>query len=96
MQRVTGDDRCERLIPNPQADLAEQAVDSHLFDEPPETIASAQRHDDARRPLARSRLGLGRWRLTGEQAATTLGVSPRTADALWAYARAWLFDHLGG
>ena len=33
--------------------------------------------------------------LTGEQAAATLGVSPRTADALWAYARAWLFDHLG-
>jgi len=34
--------------------------------------------------------------LTGDQAAVTLGVSPRTADALWAYARAWLFDHLGG
>jgi RNA polymerase sigma factor (TIGR02999 family) len=34
--------------------------------------------------------------LTGEQAATALGVAPRTADALWAYARAWLFDHLGG
>jgi RNA polymerase sigma factor (TIGR02999 family) len=34
--------------------------------------------------------------LTGEQAAAALGVSPRTADALWAYARAWLFDHLGG
>ncbi|HJZ55273.1 MAG TPA: ECF-type sigma factor, partial [Gemmataceae bacterium] len=34
--------------------------------------------------------------LTGEQAAADLGVSPRTADALWAYARAWLLDHLGG
>ena len=34
--------------------------------------------------------------LTGEQAAATLGVSPRTVDALWAYARAWLVDHLGG
>jgi len=34
--------------------------------------------------------------LTGEQAAEVLGVSARTADALWAYARAWLFDHLGG
>jgi RNA polymerase sigma factor (TIGR02999 family) len=34
--------------------------------------------------------------LTGDQAAAVLGVSPRTADALWAYARAWLFDHLGG
>src|SRR5262245_37891843 len=34
--------------------------------------------------------------LTGDEAAAALGVSPRTADALWAYARAWLFDHLGG
>jgi len=34
--------------------------------------------------------------LTGEQAAAVLGVSARTADSLWAYARAWLFDHLGG
>ena len=34
--------------------------------------------------------------LTGDQAAAALGVSPRTADSLWAYARAWLYDHLGG
>jgi RNA polymerase sigma factor (TIGR02999 family) len=30
------------------------------------------------------------------QAATALGVSPRSADALWAYARAWLLRALGG
>jgi len=30
--------------------------------------------------------------LTGDQAAAALGVSPRAADSLWAYARAWLFD----
>lgn len=34
--------------------------------------------------------------LTGEESAAALDISPRTADALWAYARAWLFDHLGG
>ena len=34
--------------------------------------------------------------LTGDEAAAALGVSPRTADFLWAYARAWLYDHLGG
>ena len=34
--------------------------------------------------------------LTGDEAAAALGVSPRTADAIWAYARAWLYDHLGG
>jgi RNA polymerase sigma factor (TIGR02999 family) len=32
--------------------------------------------------------------LTVAQAAGALGVSPRTADFLWAYARAWLLRHL--
>jgi RNA polymerase sigma factor (TIGR02999 family) len=32
--------------------------------------------------------------LTGEQAAEVLGISPRSADLLWAYARAWLFEKL--
>jgi RNA polymerase sigma factor (TIGR02999 family) len=30
------------------------------------------------------------------EAATALGVSPRSADFLWAYARAWLLRSLGG
>jgi RNA polymerase sigma factor (TIGR02999 family) len=34
--------------------------------------------------------------LTGEQAADVLGISPRSADLLWAYARAWLFEKLQG
>jgi RNA polymerase sigma factor (TIGR02999 family) len=34
--------------------------------------------------------------LTGEQAAEVLGVAPRSADLLWAYARAWLFEKLQG
>jgi RNA polymerase sigma factor (TIGR02999 family) len=34
--------------------------------------------------------------LTGGQAARVLGISPRAADFLWAYARAWLFERLGG
>ena len=32
--------------------------------------------------------------LTGEQAAEVLEISPRAADLLWAYARAWLFEKL--
>jgi RNA polymerase sigma factor (TIGR02999 family) len=32
--------------------------------------------------------------LTGDQAAVALGVSPRAADSLWAYARAWLFERM--
>jgi RNA polymerase sigma factor (TIGR02999 family) len=31
--------------------------------------------------------------LTGDQSAA-LGVSPRAADSLWAYARAWLFERM--
>src|SRR5262249_59839231 len=34
--------------------------------------------------------------LTIEQAAERLGVSPRKAYRIWAYARAWLFRSLGG
>jgi RNA polymerase sigma factor (TIGR02999 family) len=33
--------------------------------------------------------------LTNEQAAAVLGVSPRKANQLWAYARAWLLECLG-
>jgi RNA polymerase sigma factor (TIGR02999 family) len=32
--------------------------------------------------------------LTGEQAAQILGISARSADLLWTYARAWLFERL--
>jgi hypothetical protein len=32
--------------------------------------------------------------LTGEQASAAVGISPRAADALWAYARAWLFERM--
>jgi RNA polymerase sigma factor (TIGR02999 family) len=34
--------------------------------------------------------------LTSDQAADVLGISPRSADHLWAYARAWLFEKLQG
>jgi RNA polymerase sigma factor (TIGR02999 family) len=33
--------------------------------------------------------------LTLDDAATALGIAPRTADRHWAFARAWLFDALG-
>ena len=34
--------------------------------------------------------------MTAEQAADALDLSRRTADRHWAFARAWLFDALGG
>jgi RNA polymerase sigma factor (TIGR02999 family) len=32
--------------------------------------------------------------LTGDEAAEVMGISPRSADLLWAFARAWLFEKL--
>ena len=32
--------------------------------------------------------------LTGDETASVLGISPRSADLLWSYARAWLFEKL--
>src|ERR1700730_12935662 len=46
IQSVTGDDGCQHLIPDPQADLAEQTLGSHLLDEAPEASATTQRHDE--------------------------------------------------
>jgi RNA polymerase sigma factor (TIGR02999 family) len=34
--------------------------------------------------------------LTNKQAAAVLGVSPRTADSYWAYAKAWLREEIDG
>ena len=34
--------------------------------------------------------------LTGQEAAGVLNISPRKADQVWAYARAWLLDSLNG
>ena len=34
--------------------------------------------------------------LSVDEAGTALGISPRTADRHWAYARAWLYDELRG
>ena len=34
--------------------------------------------------------------LTSEEAAAALGISPRTADRTWAYARSWLRKRIGG
>ena len=34
--------------------------------------------------------------LTGQEAAEVLNISPRKADQVWAYARAWLLDSLNG
>jgi hypothetical protein len=66
-ERVAGDNGRQRLISNPQADLAEQAVGSHFLDVAAEAIATAQRYDELRRSLARTRPRPAGRRVPGEQ-----------------------------
>ncbi len=49
LNRIARDDRGQRLIADPQAHLAEQAIHSHFLHESAQAIAPAQRHDEARR-----------------------------------------------
>jgi hypothetical protein len=50
-------------------------------------------YDELRR-LAAQKLAREPSGLTGDQAAGALGISPRAADSLRAYARAWLFERM--
>jgi RNA polymerase sigma factor (TIGR02999 family) len=73
----------ETLLPGagPRHDLLE-------LDELLEQLAKA---DSQAGELVKLRFFAG---LTGDQAAEVLGISPRSGDMLWAYARAWLFERL--
>lgn len=77
------------------------------FEEAAESVASPGRDlvalDDALRELARldpSSAEVVNLRyfagLSVAETAEVLGVSPRTVDRLWAFARAWLYRELGG
>jgi RNA polymerase sigma factor (TIGR02999 family) len=50
-------------------------------------LAKLARHDPVKARLVEMRYFAG---LTGDQAAEVLGISPKTADRYWVYARAWL------
>jgi RNA polymerase sigma factor (TIGR02999 family) len=56
-------------------------------------LAGLTRADSQAAELVKLRYFAG---LSIPQAAAALGVSPRSADFLWAYARAWLLRFLGG
>ena len=58
-----------------------------------EALDQLAREDPQAAQLVKLRFFSG---LTGDEAAAALGISPRAADFLWSYARAWLFDRLGG
>jgi ECF sigma factor len=56
-------------------------------------ISSRLRIDPAKVALVKLRYFAG---LTVPQAAAALGVAPRTADFLWAYAKSWLLRRIEG
>jgi RNA polymerase sigma factor (TIGR02999 family) len=70
------------VAPEPNIDLI--ALDAAL-------VRLAE-HDPLKAKLVELRYFAG---LTGDQAAAVLGVSPKTADRVWAYTRAWLRREMG-
>src|SRR5205809_350719 len=76
-----GGQRCRVVGHEPRPDLLE-------LDDLLEQLGGA---DPRAAELVKLRFFAG---LSGEQTAGVLGISPRSADLLWAYARAWLFERL--
>lgn len=68
----------------------EEADELLALDEAPGQLAAA---DPAAAELVKLRYFAG---MSIPEAAEVLDVSPRTADRLWAYARAWLHQRLSG
>jgi RNA polymerase sigma factor (TIGR02999 family) len=56
-------------------------------------LTKLARHDPVKAQLVEPRYFAG---LTGDQAAEVLGISPKTADRYWVYARAWLRREMDG
>jgi RNA polymerase sigma factor (TIGR02999 family) len=73
-----------------QLAAVDQAADEDLLSLD-EALAQLSVEDHACAELVKLRFFAG---LTQDEAATALGISSRTADRYWAYARAWLYDRL--
>jgi RNA polymerase sigma factor (TIGR02999 family) len=58
-----------------------------------EALQELERHDPQAARLVKLRFFAG---LTHQQAAEALGISRRAADRVWALARAWLYQQIGG
>jgi RNA polymerase sigma factor (TIGR02999 family) len=70
--------------------LAEEAPDDHLL-ALDEALGQLERDDPVCANLVKLRFFAG---LGQGEAAEALGLTRRTADRLWAFARAWLFDRI--
>jgi RNA polymerase sigma factor (TIGR02999 family) len=68
----------------------ERAADLIALDE---ALTLLAREDPQTAELVKLRYFSG---LSNQQAAAALGISPRTADFRWAFARAWLFEKIEG
>lgn len=79
-----------RRVPLSVADLAESGDPGEIL-ALDEAMGHLESIDPEAAAVVRLRFYAG---LSGEQAATALGVSPRQVDRLWAYARAVLFERV--
>jgi RNA polymerase sigma-70 factor, ECF subfamily len=85
-----GGDRLRVTLDELPAQSGAEALDVLALDEALERLA--EQHPRAARVVElRFFAGLG-----GEEAARLLGISPRTVDGDWSFARAWLIRALGG
>lgn len=75
-----------------EANLASPERSDDLLDLD-EALAALEQADRTAAELVKLRYFAG---MTVREAADTLGLATRTADAVWAYARAWLLDRLQG
>jgi RNA polymerase sigma factor (TIGR02999 family) len=81
-----------KQVPLKSVELAVDEVE--IPDHLPELISALdqlQRLEPTAAELVRLRYFTG---MTNRQAAATLGISPRTADRYWSFARAWLYEAL--
>jgi RNA polymerase sigma factor (TIGR02999 family) len=80
----------QRRVDLEQADIAAGSSDDQLL-AVSEALDKLAAQSKLEAELVKLRYFVG---MTLEEAATVLGVSPRTADNYWAHARAWLFREL--
>jgi RNA polymerase sigma factor (TIGR02999 family) len=83
-----GGDRDREALSNVEIVASETPGDVCEIDE---ALRRLQEIDQEAAELVNLRFFAG---LTSKQAADTMGISPRTADRLWAYARTWLLKEI--
>lgn len=88
LKRGGGQQRVE--LEQVEEEFAQWEVPDNIL-ELDEALQKLALHDPTAAELVQLRYFAG---LSNRQAAESLGISPRTADRLWAYARAWLLEEM--